>query len=1609
MPDDFDDSIFTTGTTAVSVPTLGEIEESGDVDWFAVELVEGHNYQIQLRGSFTGDGTLSDPFFSGVYDGVGQLIGFDNDDANAQNPNSQVDFTPTYTGLHYFAAAAAPAPSGSSNLGTYELQFFDFGTTPPPVVSPGIFNASVNEGDELELAVSLPIPPSIALVVPQLLSVDERIAARNINITITTGNATQGDDFLVDYSVGSPQSLIFRALNDDLVENDETVLVEVDGTIDWIVPPFITNGQNIQNLLGGIVFGEIQQEIVDFSLDVTINSAPEGNPLDIDDYTFEGPEIVTNLLDTFTDGSGEFFDAVPFLFSGDHIEGEVLANGDLRITDAFGNPGDTVTLRFIVEDARGAQTIGEQTINFGALRDDYLPGDTALALGSIAVDSTEIGSVERADDRDRFQVLLEAGQLYEINLASATTPSGTLADPEIFGVFDSLNVLIPNSADNDSGIGLDAAVDLVVDVTGTYEIEVGSHTSIGRGGYELSIDNLGSADDYLPGVFASDFGSALVDVPVAGIIERDGDRDRFEVFLQAGIEYDISLEGAPTSAGSLANPQITGVFNSNGALLAGTTNNDGGVGFNALVDGLLVPTDGVYQIEVASARDLGVGDYSLSVDLVRFLDDYLPGVAAGFGSVATGGSATGIIEAPDDIDGFLLNLDADTTYQINLLGQDSNGGTLADPIILGVFNQGGIVPFSQTFDDDGGIGRDSLSNFTPPQSGTYIVEVGSFDDGIGTYTVTVDDLGLLDDFAADPTTNGAISVNGNATGRIDFPEDADWFEASLSAGRLYEIELVPIGDGNALSDPLFNGVYDSNGVLIPNTENDDGGDGQSSAILFSTEQSGTYYLSAGGFLENTGQYRLILSDRGGVVDDDNFDITLNYEGPNQYLSAFEAAADRWEEVITADLPFASVEGFGFVDDILIEITVDDIDLEFAGVEQTIIAISSILDQRSPLSNEGASLPTFSRIVVNSDEADRVIRNLEDLAANTIGRALGFGSLWEEFGLVRDIDGILTYVGSNTLRELDDLNDDLDGADLLEDGADGALAGEYWRESIFNAELMTPRIEFRGINSDPRPPGVTDNPLSELTIGAMQDLGYTVSYGAADPYSLFFGSQLRVTQNSQSASTDAAVVDAASARSFRLATDLPDPDEFPTGAVFIYARPNTLSESPGSYALNGDNSELIRISGTSALFIEGVTGDNLVVEIKGAFEKTNPTNVNGIVGTVDSMEVFSQSGTLLLAIDYTQKPVDVADIISGWPNYPIDGPNIVVVDTLPDTVARFNPNGGGPETDRIFVGADDDYVRGGNNAEFIHGGGDNDSLVGLGGNDTLIGESGNDVLSGGAGNDQINGGNGTDTATFSGAQSSYTLTLSANSTTVQDRRGGENGLDTLIDIEFLSFDTNFNDGGPFNLQIFGGPTGLSAPDFESFIELYIAYFNRAPDAVGLNFWGTAFANGTTLAEMATLFVGQPETQAAYPDGTSSLDFATSVYNNVLGRTPDASGLDFWVNALNTGSVTRDGFILSVLQGAKSALKPEEGQDFVDQQLADRAYLESKTDIGAYFAVHRGMSDVDNAVEAMSLFDGSQSSINTAVARIDDFHTAALSSNTGEFLMQVIGVLDNTFDG
>ena len=93
-----------------------------------------------------------------------------------------------------------------------------------------------------------------------------------------------------------------------------------------------------------------------------------------------------------------------------------------------------------------------------------------------------------------------------------------------------------------------------------------------------------------------------------------------------------------------------------------------------------------------------------------------------------------------------------------------------------------------------------------------------------------------------------------------------------------------------------------------------------------------------------------------------------------------------------------------------------------------------------------------------------------------------------------------------------------------------------------------------------------------------------------------------------------------------------------------------------------------------------------------------------------------------------------------------------------------------------------------------------------------------------------------------------------------------------------------------------------PEAASAARLYHASLGRAPDAGGLGYWRGQLEQGRTLAEAADGFVGSPEFQSRY--GTlDDAGYVDLLYQNVLGRGPDAAGGSYWRGLLDSGAMDR----------------------------------------------------------------------------------------------------------
>lgn len=105
-------------------------------------------------------------------------------------------------------------------------------------------------------------------------------------------------------------------------------------------------------------------------------------------------------------------------------------------------------------------------------------------------------------------------------------------------------------------------------------------------------------------------------------------------------------------------------------------------------------------------------------------------------------------------------------------------------------------------------------------------------------------------------------------------------------------------------------------------------------------------------------------------------------------------------------------------------------------------------------------------------------------------------------------------------------------------------------------------------------------------------------------------------------------------------------------------------------------------------------------------------------------------------------------------------------------------------------------------------------------------------------------------------------------------------------------------------------------------IYRAAFNRTPDASGLGYWMGQLDGGTQLSAVAQGFVGSQEFKGIYGATPTNLDIVSKFYRNVLRREGEKAGIDYWVGILDKKMATVSQVLEGFSEGAenKAAILP-----------------------------------------------------------------------------------------
>lgn len=266
---------------------------------------------------------------------------------------------------------------------------------------------------------------------------------------------------------------------------------------------------------------------------------------------------------------------------------------------------------------------------------------------------------------------------------------------------------------------------------------------------------------------------------------------------------------------------------------------------------------------------------------------------------------------------------------------------------------------------------------------------------------------------------------------------------------------------------------------------------------------------------------------------------------------------------------------------------------------------------------------------------------------------------------------------------------------------------------------------------------------------------------------------------------------------------------------------------------------------------------------------------------------------------------------------------------------------------------------------------------------VTGTVGNDTVDGGVGNNLIDGGAGADTVSYSGNRSTFSIVHQSDGTYSVVDNAGAAGNDTLSNVEQVKFSDV-----TVNLTVQAKAASISTDSLNSLTELYVAYFNRVPDADGLSYWIDQLKGGQSLEQIGSSFYAaaiQYSALTGYSGTMTNADFVTLIYKNVLGRSgstaPPAEDVNYWANNLATGHDTR-GTLIKTMLGAAHSYKGDTTWGWV----AD--LLDNKVSVGKTFAVDDGITyntPADSITHGMDI-------------------AAAVTSASTDHAIQLIGVAD-----
>ena len=581
--EDFSGDTSTSGRVAVGETATGDVETAGDRDWFAVELVAGRTYSIDLRGRPTNDGRLSDPYLYGIHDADGNLIADTADDDGGASRNSQVTFTATASGTHYIAAGGH-----RGYRGTYVVEVTD--STPSDAAPEATQEQAVAGEDDF--------------------SADRSTSGLVLSGGSATGNlnsSTDRDWFAVDLVAGRKYTIDLEGSSTGDGTLDATSITGVLGQ-NGLIPGTLDSGRGkgsnsrvtftaTETGTHYIAAASTAGDTGTYTLSVRDHSQPYGvTGIRVADAEateqVENPEMVFRV--TLDRASSETVTVNYETADGTARAGQDYVAAEGTLVFAPGETEKTVVVTVIddsVEDSGETFTLLLSDASGGHIADPQ-------AVGTILNDEVDLRH-DLIMNNELLEAITSAFSTFTSNFDDRTTGSGSVSTSDA--------TTFEGNRDQSSN---------TITVGGA-SVQTSLHQFTLPRFRVVAGDDVARQDDPdYDGPINPRRGTQYEIYDVDYFDTQATDIDWLKVSsLDASKTYKVSVEGQRHSSTWADDPYLYGVFNSSGTRQTGSEDNNSGDGFNSKAT-FSPSANGDYYIAVGMTHDASPGLVSVTIEEV---------------------------------------------------------------------------------------------------------------------------------------------------------------------------------------------------------------------------------------------------------------------------------------------------------------------------------------------------------------------------------------------------------------------------------------------------------------------------------------------------------------------------------------------------------------------------------------------------------------------------------------------------------------------------------------------------------------------------------------------------------------------------------------------------------------------------------------------------------------------------------------------------------------------------------------------------------------------------------------------------------------------------------